>query len=122
MCTTPCEADIAISVFDREGSRLIEVKWPVPGLPVGQIGSQGPEGLETLPWLIFFRKEQKEAEPSKVPTSPDSLKLPGTIGRHFHTASFLGPRSPIADPGPLGHDASGIGKSWEGWRSSILVP
>lgn len=65
-------------------------------------------------WFIFFRKEKKEAEPSEVPALLSSLKLPGTIGRGFHSMSFLGRRSPIADPGPLGHDTSGMGMEWGG--------
>lgn len=53
----PFEADIASSLFDKVGARPSEVRWPAPGLPVGQKGSQAPRGLGTLPWLIFFRKE-----------------------------------------------------------------
>lgn len=53
----PCEAVSAISLYDRVGARPSEIKWLAPGLPVGQRGSQVSRGLETLPWLIFFRKE-----------------------------------------------------------------
>lgn len=60
-----------------------------------------------MPWLIFFRKEYKEAEPR----APNSPTLPA--GRGFHTMSFLSPRSPTADPGPLGNDDAGMGMEWE---------
>ena len=59
-----------------------------------------------MPWLIFFWKKQKEAEPSKVPAGPNNLTLPAMVGRGFHSMSYLGPRSPTADPGPQGHDDS----------------
>ena len=80
---------------------------------LSQSGSWASREPGTLPWLIFFRKEQKEAEPSEAPGSPTSWKLPGAIGRAFHGMCFLGPRSPTAYPGPLGCEASEMEMEWE---------
>lgn len=89
MCTTPpCEVDVVIFLFNSVGARPGEVKWPTPGLTIGQKGSWAFTGSGVLPWSIVFSKEQKdqkEAEPSVAPASTPSPTLAGAFGRGFHS-------------------------------------
>lgn len=62
----------------------------------------GLQSLETLPWRTFSGRKQSPARYLPAPTV-QNCQVEGAF-----TMSFLGCRSPTADPESLGHDASGL--------------
>lgn len=81
------------------------------GLPLVSLlvrgGAGPPEDLGGCHGSSSSGRSRRKQRPMRHLPAPH-LKLLGAAGRGFHSMSFLGPRSPSADPGPLGHDASGM--------------
>lgn len=104
MHSPSCEADSAISLFDKVEPRPGEAKWPALGW------SEWERGLQRIWDIAMAHYLQEGAEGSRAQGGDcqphQSRKLPGAIGRGFHSLCFLGARSPT---GPLGRDASGMG-------------
>lgn len=91
-----------------------------PRSPRWSEGEPGHQGVWDIAMAHFLQEGVEGSRTSEVPASPNSPKLLGTIGRGLHTMSFLGPWSPTADPGPLGHDSSMMRMEWEvGGGSSV---